>query len=257
VTVRDVLSVWICMLDCASQATERGCLEGWDDEAIAVSLDMDAAQVRAIYEAMQGRMLDGDRIRNWEKRQPKREDSTAADRQRAARERKRDAHTVTQSHTPSRDVTIEERRGDKIREEAKPSGLAERDVVSLLQSACGQAGIDQRKAVNWLGIGQAWLRLDLSDEQILACIAEIAARPGYKPPGTLAYFTPMLTDAASQPKPEKPAELTPEQRAELPWRFVRAYKRDGQWRGDGPPPGEPGCTVDPAILREFGFEVRA
>jgi hypothetical protein len=130
-----------------------------------------------------------------------------------------------------------------------------RDVVSLLQSACGQAGIDQRKAVNWLGIGQAWLRLDLTDEQILACIAEIAARPGYKPPGTLAYFTPMLTDAASQPKPEKPAELTPEQRAELPWRFVRAYKRDGQWRGEGPPPGSKGCTVDPAILREFGYEV--
>jgi hypothetical protein len=255
VTVRDVLSVWICMLDCASQAPERGCLDGWDDEAIAVSLEMDAAQVRAIYEAMQGRMLDGDRIRNWEKRQPKREDTTAAKRQRDRRVRERDSETVTHRHASSRNVTTEERRLEEIREEAASAAIAPRDVVGLLHSACSEAGIDQGKAVNWLGIGQGWLALGLQDERILAVIREVAARPGYKPPGTLAYFTPMLTEAAKAPQPQKPAELSPEERAKLPWRFVRAYKRDGQWRGEGPPPGAKGCTVDPAILREFGYEV--
>lgn len=257
VTVRDVLSVWICMLDCASQAPERGCLDGWDDEAIAVSLEMDAAQVRAIYEAMQGRMLDGDRIRNWEKRQPKREDVTAAKRQRDRRVRARDHETVTQRHAASRNVTTEERRLEEIREEAASAAIAPRDVVGLLHSACSEAGIDQGKAVNWLGIGQGWLALGLPDERILAVIKEVAARPGYKPPGTLAYFTPMLTEAAKAPQPQKQAELTPEERAKLPWRYVRAYKRDGQWRGEGPPPGSKGCTVDPAILREFGYEVVA
>jgi hypothetical protein len=137
----------------------------------------------------------------------------------------------------------------------KPAPCAPRDVVGLLHSACSEAGIDQGKAVNWLGIGQGWLALGLPDERVLAVIREVAARPGYKPPGTLAYFTPMLTEAAMAPQPQKPAELTPEERAKLPWRYVRAYKRDGQWRGEGPPPGSKGCTVDPAILREFGYEV--
>jgi hypothetical protein len=60
---------------------------------------------------------------------------------------------------------------------------------------------------------------------------------------------------AGQKSGDSGGELTPEERAKLPWRYVRAYKRDGIWRGEGSPPGSKDCTVDPAILREFGYEV--
>lgn len=133
---------------------------------------------------------------------------------------------------------------------------AERDVVALLHAACGIAGMDQGKAVNSMGIGMDWLRTGLSDERILEVIRGIVDRPGYKPKGTLAYFTPMIAEAAQQPAAAPTPELSPEEKAKLPWRYVRAFKRDGIWRGDGPEPGKPGCTVDPAILREFGFEAR-
>jgi hypothetical protein len=119
VTVRDVLCVWIAMLECASQATVRGLLEGWDHESVGAGLDLEAAHVQAIHDAMQGRMLDGNSIRNWEKRQPKREDTTAAKRQRDKRERERGNKPVTQSHGTSRTVTT-----DKIREDKNPVAKA-------------------------------------------------------------------------------------------------------------------------------------
>jgi hypothetical protein len=67
--VGNVLAVWMQMLVCASEATERGTLEGWDDETSAAVLGYDPDAVTAIREAMQGRVLDGLRLTGWEKRQ--------------------------------------------------------------------------------------------------------------------------------------------------------------------------------------------
>jgi len=116
VTIASVVVVWDCMMDCASQATPRGELVGWDSEDIAALLEIEQAEVDAIYQAMQGKTLNGNTLINWEKRQPKREreDHGAAARKAAQRERDAaaKAHVTPESHhvTP---------RGEERREEKK------------------------------------------------------------------------------------------------------------------------------------------
>jgi hypothetical protein len=84
-----VVSVFTLMLTNASgNSADRGVLLGWDHEDAGAALDMDAEAVEAIYEAMQGKVLDGDRLTGWERRQPKREDNTAAERKAAWKARK-------------------------------------------------------------------------------------------------------------------------------------------------------------------------
>jgi hypothetical protein len=86
--VASVVAVWAALCENANQSPERGTLANWDAEAVAAALDLDTEQVNAITAAMQGRALDGDRLTGWEKRNPKREDSTAAERKKRERSRK-------------------------------------------------------------------------------------------------------------------------------------------------------------------------
>ena len=65
----------LVLVNASSNSNERGTLLGWSDEDAASALDMESESVRAIINAMQGRILDGDRLSGWERRQPKREDS--------------------------------------------------------------------------------------------------------------------------------------------------------------------------------------
>lgn len=64
-----VLAVWMSMLVCASEAKERGTLEGWDDRIAGAAIDLRGDAVRCIREAMQGLVLDGMRLTGWDKRQ--------------------------------------------------------------------------------------------------------------------------------------------------------------------------------------------
>lgn len=64
-----VLAVWMSMLVNASEAKERGALEGWDDRIAGAAIDLRGDAVRAIREAMQGIVLDGDKLTGWDKRQ--------------------------------------------------------------------------------------------------------------------------------------------------------------------------------------------
>lgn len=75
--IGDVLSVYLHMMTLASNATERGRTQGFKDEDVATALDLRTDQVEAIRSAMQGRVLDGDYLTGWEKRQPLREDGSA------------------------------------------------------------------------------------------------------------------------------------------------------------------------------------
>lgn len=98
-----VLAVFTLMLTNASNnAGERGTLLGWDHEDAGAALDMDAADVEAIFDAMQGKVLDGQRLTGWERRQPKREDGTAAERKAAWKARK-----ATEENAPERSGTQE------------------------------------------------------------------------------------------------------------------------------------------------------
>lgn len=75
--IGDVMAVFLHVLVCASNASERGRTQSMCSEDIASALDLETEQVEAILQAMQGRVLDGDRVRGWEKRQPNREDGSA------------------------------------------------------------------------------------------------------------------------------------------------------------------------------------
>ncbi len=114
--IGDVIAVYMHMLTCASSAEERGHTEGWCDEDVATALDIDTEQVEAIRAAMQGRVLDGDYLTGWEKRQPKRERddaTTSTDRVREHRDRKR-------NETPcNANGNQETPREEEIREEEK------------------------------------------------------------------------------------------------------------------------------------------
>lgn len=65
-----VIAVFTMMLTNASGNSDaRGVLLGWDHEDAGAALDMDAEDVAAIHAAMQGKVLDGDRLTGWERRQ--------------------------------------------------------------------------------------------------------------------------------------------------------------------------------------------
>lgn len=100
-----VIAVFTLMLTNASgNASERGVLLGWDHEDAGAALDMDASDVEAIYDAMQGKVLDGQRLTGWERRQPKREDTGVAARVARHRETKRNAaeRDVTHGNAPDK-----------------------------------------------------------------------------------------------------------------------------------------------------------
>lgn len=112
--VSRVISVYLYMMTCASNAIERGRTEGWCDEDVATALNIETSDVEGIREAMQGRVLDGDYLTGWEKRQPLKEDGSA-ERAKAWREAKKTAKEQEQTppNASERDGTQEEIRGDK------------------------------------------------------------------------------------------------------------------------------------------------
>ena len=86
----EVLALFTAMLTNASaNEDDRGTLRNWSHEDMGVALDIEPEHAEAIFNAMQGKLLDGDRLTGWERRQPKREDNSA-ERVRAHRERKRE-----------------------------------------------------------------------------------------------------------------------------------------------------------------------
>lgn len=145
VTPATVIAVWAAMLECASQASPRGTLDGWSDEDVAAAYDLDEIEVRCIREAMQDKTLDGNALKAWEKRQPKRErdDPKATERKRAQRERDVVAgERVTPCHAMSRHVTP---RGEERREEEKEqSQYSESNSLASGEGNTPRAGASAR-----------------------------------------------------------------------------------------------------------------
>lgn len=73
----DVISVFIhLMVSASANAGERGRTQP-NAEDLASALDLETERVESILSAMQGRVLDGESLSGWKKRQPKREDGSA------------------------------------------------------------------------------------------------------------------------------------------------------------------------------------
>lgn len=115
--IGDVMAVYVHMLVAASNATVRGRTQSFSCEDVASALDIETEHVAAIVDAMQGRVLDGDLVRGWEKRQVAREDG-GAERVKAWRDAKK-AETNAPVHDHAQTVRNRTPDTDKTREEEK------------------------------------------------------------------------------------------------------------------------------------------
>ena len=89
--IGDVIAVYTFMLTNASSNTEkRGVTRNLVTEDIAAAIDLGEADVGAILGAMEGKVVLNGELLGWEKRNPKREDSST-DRVRKHRETQRNA----------------------------------------------------------------------------------------------------------------------------------------------------------------------
>jgi hypothetical protein len=106
--------VFVTLLDFASQNTPRGSIEGIDPEQIAYVQEMEVEQVVAILESLRKkRVIVGNRLSAWDKRQPKRErEDDSLERVRAYRKRQKEAKEADaeESVTPRN----AQRRGEEI-----------------------------------------------------------------------------------------------------------------------------------------------
>ncbi len=92
------------LLDHASQQKDRGSIQGFDTEGYATFSGFDEQQIITIISALGDKgIIENNRFKSWEKRQPEYEDSKSVERQRRYRARLKGA--VTSRHTESRNVT--------------------------------------------------------------------------------------------------------------------------------------------------------
>lgn len=96
--VGDVIAVFnFLMVSASANASERGRTDCFDCEDVAAALDLEESDVSAILTAMLGKVIDNDgRLTGWEKRQPKREDSSAERAKQWREERKRTQANATE-----------------------------------------------------------------------------------------------------------------------------------------------------------------
>lgn len=145
-SVAEVLAVWACLLEEASQAEERGFLGAIDFEALDCTLGMDEGRCKAIYERMaeRGLFTDDGAIEAWDRRQPKRErdDPTNAERQRTFRAKQ---NQVTPDNAS---VDQKKPRLDKSREDKKEKNTG---AVALLSAK----GIPEDLALDFNAIRKA------------------------------------------------------------------------------------------------------
>jgi hypothetical protein len=114
-----VQAVYLHLLVDASRNVTRGHVTVTQED-LASALDVTDAEIEAVLNAMQGRVMHENRLSGWDKRQVKKEEcaegetsaKTAAQRKREQRERERESQAVTQCHDESRNVTL-----DKDKEE--------------------------------------------------------------------------------------------------------------------------------------------
>ncbi|WP_286920081.1 MULTISPECIES: DnaT-like ssDNA-binding domain-containing protein [Pseudomonas] len=122
-----VQAMYLHLLVDASRNVTRGHVTVTKED-IASALDVTEEQIESIFSAMQGRVLDGDCVTGWAKRQPKREDAgsaetgakSAAQRKREQRERQKAEQEKQGCHDESRTVTTSHDRLDTDTDKETP-----------------------------------------------------------------------------------------------------------------------------------------
>lgn len=108
--IGDVIAVFtFIMVNASANASERGRTHNLFADDIAAALDLETDDVEAIISAMTGKVLGDDgKLLGWEKRQPKREDSSAERAKAWRAERKRTQENANER--PDIDQSISDQR---------------------------------------------------------------------------------------------------------------------------------------------------
>ena len=115
--IGDVVSVWVALLDHASQAEDRGDVSSFDCEAYDALYGYEDGTTQAVYEALESKnMIESGHLRSWDKRQPLRED-TGSETAKSSTSRVREYRARQRSETQCNAV----KRQEEIREEEKRS----------------------------------------------------------------------------------------------------------------------------------------
>lgn len=299
-----VASVVWALFDYASQnEADRGSVSGFDAEAICDFFGYEPKDVDAIIAALKDkRIITGDRFAAWDKRQPKREDPTATERKRAQREREKSAKSegeppsgsggetpnpepagqgeasrnVTQCHAGSRNVTLEERRVEEIRDphpltpspSVRRASVEARAVVEAFVKAKDARWPEaaDRTAPRMTMETLAQQHLDAGGTvELLTEVIERAIRDWKNPtpPNGLSALRNTIADrvaefvrAGQAPAPtarrpaEQPEHVIPDRNSQDRQR-LRVFRDKGEWLWPGEPrPDSPRCQISRALLRE-------
>jgi len=184
-----VSGTWWALLDHASQHSDRGYVGDFDTETFALFAGMEEEHVSRIVTQLcdKGLIVNG-RIANWGKRQPRKEDGTAAERQRRHRSKNGgnppsgdnptdpDGSLNGARHALSRNVTLDK---DKSREEYSDANASATVVAHPASDFCkavfdsgkailAAAGYDTRRAGSVIG---RW-RKTLGDPELLIILKQ-------------------------------------------------------------------------------------
>jgi len=212
----DVMTVWLALLEEASQADDRGDVSGFDAESFDFRLGDEEGLTLRILQAMAAKGLIGEdmRLSGWDRRQPIREDSgnpetgalSSTERSRLHRQRRKaqsEAETqryATQCNDAQRDATHATARVDESRgEEISPSPPTARDgefpmdlswepsdhFPTLARQAGAPAPTAEAVAEfrsYWIGQGAAMSQHQW-DHKLLTNLKAQKLRGGHAPPG--------------------------------------------------------------------------
>jgi len=233
-----VLAVWICMLcHAGSEAGDaRGTLSGWDDGTIATGLDLEDEDVTRIRDAMQGRLLDGDVLVGWDKRQgggaiEERPASSSAERMRRHRERKA-GHAVTDVT----DVTEVTRDVTPVTPPSASGDVSPPTSVTPVTAVADVTVLEERREEHIQRGGSSGIGEGVQGEMVPR--ADRAPQPSLP---SLSAPKPKERRAFPSPAHYIPADWSPQQE-DLAWALVRGV--DGQaesenfrnhWLSDGTP----------------------
>lgn len=241
--IGDVMAVFnFVLVNASANGAERGRVNNLSNEDVAAALDLDEKDVKAILEAMEGRVIAGDRLTAWEARNPKREDD-AAQRTRDYRERKRTQRDapVTQGDAPDIDIEVDIEAVTRAREENS----------NELNRLTKLLGFDERNFTAHAANIRTLIDLKAQGCDFIAHIlpaAEQAAKG--KSCRSLAYIRPRALELRDAAKIVAAMPTPFENTDERGWKDrLAAHKKIGGWHPKwGPPPGDPGCKCPREIL---------
>ena len=160
-----VVSIFTFMLtDASANETERGRTTATDED-IASAFDLDEDAVSAVRQAMQGRVLDGEWLAGWSKRQPKKEDDSA-ERARAWRAKKQAEVAAERLRTISNDKERPDAETDTEQNQKEspppPQGGEAGDLFDQVEAAMPRSPTYNRAKAE-----RAWRRLSRDEQRSL------------------------------------------------------------------------------------------